>query len=295
MWRPMMQRRKDVRELRWTSARGVSERWYPQGIDVATLNGRETLAITWFRQLSDGTHTASRVTLIDLARPRHRDVVLAQRDADDELQPVDIHAGGLAWFGDRLFFAATNRGIWEFALSSVHRVRRRVARRVSGAPWRPFQPPALVMELVRKHPVDLRCSFIGRNYTDAGVPTNRVMIGEYRSDDSGRIGEFEIPEPGASGFTLLSIETPGVSHMQGAVRYGNQTFVSQSNGMQPGRLWISDGDAPFAASTTPLPVGCEDLAIDTTAGELWTLGEHPWKRVLRAIPFAALGINVAKR
>ena len=41
----------------------------------------------------------------------------------------------------------------------------------------------------------------------------------------------------------------------------------------------------------PLPVGCEDLALDLDAKLLWSLGEHPWKRVVRGIPFQSLGLD----
>jgi hypothetical protein len=41
----------------------------------------------------------------------------------------------------------------------------------------------------------------------------------------------------------------------------------------------------------PLPVGCEDLALDLDAQLLWSLGEHPWKRVVRGIPLSHLGIE----
>ncbi len=41
----------------------------------------------------------------------------------------------------------------------------------------------------------------------------------------------------------------------------------------------------------PLPVGCEDLALDLEARMLWSLGEHPWRRVVRGIPFAQLGFD----
>ncbi len=76
-WRPVRQRRGDTVDLRWLSARTWTRRWYPQGIDVGEWRGRRTLAVSWFRQELSGEHLASRVTLIDLARSRHLDVLLA--------------------------------------------------------------------------------------------------------------------------------------------------------------------------------------------------------------------------
>jgi len=99
-------------DLRWVTARSWTNRWYPQGIDWGVLQGRRMLAVSWFRQDRDRRHLASRVSFIDLSRRRHLDVALAVRGADGELEPARIHVGGLAWFGDRLFAAATKQGIW---------------------------------------------------------------------------------------------------------------------------------------------------------------------------------------
>jgi hypothetical protein len=60
--------------------------------------------------------------------------------------------------------------------------------------------------------------------------------------------------------------------------------------MQPGALWTGVPDE-LARHEVPLPVGCEDLALDPEARMLWTLGEHPFRRVVRGIPFARLGLG----
>ena len=289
-WRPVRQKRRDTLDLRWMSARTWTRRWYPQGIDLGEWRGRRTLAVSWFRQQLDGVHLASRVSFIDLERSRHLDVLLAVLDDDGELQPARIHAGGLAWFGDRLFVAATGRGIWEFDLSDVRQVRGPLAQRLAGSGRRGGRTTALVAVRTRMHPVELRCSFLGRVFDDTGEPLRRVLIGEFRTDESGRIGEFRIPEDDGDGVTEVERFSPGIPRMQGAVRWGDQHFVSQSDRMHPGTLWSGPRTA-LEQDRAPLPVGCEDLAIDVEAGLLWSLGEHPWKRVVRGIPFARLGID----
>lgn len=167
-WRPVRQRRGETHDIQWLSARSWTNRWYPQGIDVGTFKGRSALAISWFRQDRRRTHLASRVTLVDFDRSRHLDIMLAVRDDAGLLQPAPIHAGGLAWIGDRLFVAATRQGIWEFDLSGVRRISGIAARRVSGNPRRSLRDVAVIAERVRVHPVDLRCSFIGRVFDDGG-------------------------------------------------------------------------------------------------------------------------------
>lgn len=280
-------------DLRWLSARTWTRRWYPQGIDLGLWHGRRTLAVSWFRQQLDGHHLASRVAFVDLDRSRHLDVLLAVEE-DGELQPARIHAGGLAWFDDRLFVAATGKGIWEFDLARIRRVRGADARRLAGAGGRGVRATALVAVRTRVHPVDIRCSYLGRVFDADGTPLRRVLIGEYTKDDQGRVAEFSIPESDDDGFDEQSRFAPGIRHMQGAVRWGDRHFISQSDRMHPGILWTGERDA-LARDRVPLPVGCEDLALDLDAKLLWSLGEHPWRRVVRGIPFASLGLGDRQR
>ncbi|MFK3836195.1 hypothetical protein [Microbacterium sp. NPDC087868] len=287
--RRMLRRRRDTHDLRWLSARAWTTRWYPQGIDIGEREGRRTLAVSWFRQDRTGHHLASRVVLIDTERARHIDIALAIEDDAGDLQPAQIHTGGLAWFGDRLFAAATGRGIWEFDLSDIRRVHGPVARRVRGIAGRWWPRSALVAVRTRVHPVDLRCSFLGRAFDADGAPLRRVLIGEYRRDDEGRIGEFTIPEGTDDGFVAHERFAPGIPRMQGAVRWGDRILVSQSALKTPGRLWTGTRDA-LTRHSVPLPAGCEDLALDPDERMLWTLGEHPRHRVVRGIPFARIGL-----
>lgn len=289
-WRPVRQKRRDTVELRWLSARSWTQRWYPQGIDVGLWQGRRTLAVSWFRQDRAGKHLASRVAFVDLERSRHLDVLLAVEGEDGELAPAPIHAGGLAWFDDRLFVAATRRGIWEFDLSDIRRVRGPLARRLAGSRGRGWRATVMVAVRTKVHPVDLRCSYLGRVFDGNGEPLRRVLIGEYRTDEKGRIGEFTTPEAADEGFEEQDRVSPGIRSMQGAVRWGDRYFVSQSDRLRPGILWRGRREA-LERDPVSLPVGCEDLALDLEEGLLWSLGEHPWRRVVRGIPLDRLGID----
>lgn len=289
-WRPVRHRRGETVELTWLSARSYTKRWYPQGIDLGTWQGRRTLAVSWFRQDRDRRHLASRVTFIDLERSRHLDVALTIEDADGELAPAEIHAGGLAWFGERLFVAATGQGIWEFDLGDIRRLRGRRARRVVGAGGSGLRARAFAVVRTHVHPVPLRCSFLGRVFDGEGESLPRVLIGEYRTDDRGRIGEFTIPNAASASFGAIGEVVPKIPRMQGVVRWAGRTLVSQSNSARhPGALWVRD-DGTWERSPVGMPVGSEDLALDPDERMLWSLGEHPWRRVVRGIPFSRVGL-----
>lgn len=290
-WRPVRQTRRGTVDLWWLTARMWTTKWYPQGIDLGVWDGRRALAVSWFRQDKDRQHLASRISLIDLERSRHLDIALAIDDGGGELAPAPIHAGGLAWFEDRLFVAATGQGVWEFDLAAIRRVRGSLARRLTGGHRRGLPAVALVAVRSRVHSADLRCSFLGRVFDEAGEPLQRVLIGEYRTDDEGRVGEFSIPHGPDDGFDCHDEIAPSIPRMQGAVRWGDRYFVSQSSGpKRPGTLWRGARDA-LQPDGIPLPVGCEDLALDPEARMLWSLGEHPWRRVVRGIPFAWVGLR----
>lgn len=289
----MRRRSRETADLRWFTARAWTTKWYPQGIDIGAWRGARTLAVSWFRQDKTGTHLASRVVLIDPERSRHIDVALAFTDDDGELQPAQIHTGGLAWFDDRLFVAATGQGIWEFDLGDIRRVRGPVARRLRGVSGRGRLRLTTTLVAVRSrvHPIGLRCSFLGRAFDPDGTPLRRVLIGEYRTDDKGRIAEFAIPDGPDTSFEEHERFSPGIPRMQGVVRWGDQHFVSQSNLMRQGKLWSGPRD-DLTPHAFPLPVGCEDLALDPDAEMLWSLGEHPRHRVVRGIPFARIGLDI---
>ncbi|WP_101848395.1 hypothetical protein [Zhihengliuella sp. ISTPL4] len=292
MWRPVRRRRRGGGvELRWLTARSWTQRWYPQGIDVGERRGNRALAVSWFRQDASGRHLASRVALVDRARARRLDIVLAVTDDDGVLQPAPIHAGGLAWFGDRLFAAATGQGIWEFDLGALRRVHGTDAQRVRGGRGRRERRTAVVAVRTRRHPVALRCSFLGRAFDADGTPLPRVLIGEYRGEETGTVGEFTIPDGPDGTFVEVERFEPGIRHMQGAVRWGDRYFVSQSDHLRPGVLWSGPRHA-LTRHPVALPVGCEDLALDPDDELLWTLGEHPWRRVVRGIPFVSLGLRL---
>lgn len=279
-------RNRDVVDLRWLSARSWTLRWYPQGIDIGEFHGRRTLATSWFRQDMSGTHLASRVTLIDLERKRHLDVALALSDEDGGLSPAPIHAGGIAWFGDRLYVAATWDGIWEFDLGKIRRVRGAEARKVTGSTSR-FSLRSIdahVVTRTRVHKVPLRCSFIGRTFATDGGAEDTVLIGEYRADTAGRVAAYNVSE---DALTAGDVFHPGIAQMQGAVRMGERFFISQSDGLHAGTLWTGP-DGAIIPSTVALPKGPEDLALDPAGKRLWTLGEHPWNRVVRGIPLQKL-------
>jgi len=121
---------------RWGLRDTVSPTWWPQGIATGQHHGNPVIITSWFAQPRRGIKMGARISIIDLrdrARPHYHHVLLVEpkrRSGTVVFEPVEVHAGGIVWTGDRLLVAATHGGIREFHLGDILRtptagVRRR--------------------------------------------------------------------------------------------------------------------------------------------------------------------------
>jgi hypothetical protein len=247
------------RGFRWGLRDTFDTSWWPQGIDVAEHDGRRMLAVSWYARDS-----GTRLTIVDLTRRRYHHLLLVEpvRDADGRVvpAPVVVHAGGIAWLGDRILVADTFGGLRAFALADVLRL----------ADGRTVLPQSARYR-ARRADDDrgMRFSFVSIEHAD-GDP--RLVAGEYgdgsRSDRAARFtldGEVEVHEP-------------GLYRMQGIVIVDGIWYVTTSNGERTrGDLWVGRPGA-FSRHRHVLPAGPEDLAYDRSGGVLWSLSEWPGRR-----------------
>lgn len=112
--------------------------WIPQGLSgsfdataTGTVAGKKVVAVTWYYDLA--AHPGStgekgiRLSLADVSggtvRYRHLLLVLPKVvGGRADFDPIDIHAGGVAWVGDKLWVADTGRGLRMFDLSRIFQV-----------------------------------------------------------------------------------------------------------------------------------------------------------------------------
>lgn len=231
----------------WDAADQADERWWPQGISVAA--GSRRIATTWYAK--DG---GSRVSFLDLDVMRYRHVELA-RPTPDGLEPLRVHAGGIAWSDPTLYVAGTRTGLWVCDTGDVvrepHRYVLPVRHRL--APSAPF-----------------RFSFVAQD-------PDGILVGEY--DNAGLSRRLAYGRVNG----LLTFHDTGIARSQGAVRVGGRWYVSSSNGKRkPGSLWSGPLGA-MREQKGALPVGPEDLAYDEATDRLWTVTEYPGKRWIVAI------------
>lgn len=256
------------RGIRWPRREQRDLLWWPQGIDL-----RDGTAVVSWHHPVEGVDTAARVTFVDLrdARPRFWHVLLVEHD----LRPIPIHAGGLAWDGDRLYVADTFGGLRHFDTRGILRTAR----------------PGLLARLLNLHdyllpqsggylsqPVEgergMRYSFVSLEHGDS-VP--RVVAGEYRNGtDDARLLRAEL------GGAAVEVH-PGLERMQGACVVDGVWFVTTSNGpVRNGDLWVGQ-PGELVRHPGVLPPGPEDLAREPGTRRLWSVSEHPGSRWIYAI------------
>jgi len=282
-----------VEGFRWNRRDDRDADWWPQGIDVRVLpGGARLLAVSWYARPRPGGPRGARVSFVHLRpgrRPRYRHVLLVEARPDAEgdvpgFRPVETHAGGLAWHGDRLWAASTFDGVRVFDVRDILDASRPgflgFGRR-SAAPGSAAAMAGAVAILPQAEhwaPPEgaerMRYSFLS---VDRRADAEAFVAGEYSRDDpTGRLVELSREAEGARtrhGEALV----PGLTRMQGATPVDHRWFVTASAGSANGDLWVG---APGAMTRHAgvLPPGPEDLALEPGSRILWSLSEHPRRR-----------------
>ena len=121
-----------ARGIRWNSDDETTALWRPQGIAGFEKNGIRYLVVTWYAR-NGGSYKGSRITLMDISPGsgtylKYRHILLVQPNVPssvsdytqfDTYAPLKIHAGGVAYFNDKLYIASTNLGLRVFDLSKI--------------------------------------------------------------------------------------------------------------------------------------------------------------------------------
>lgn len=298
----------------WDRADASDRNWWPQGLttsaEAAAIAGRpwscdrQVVLSAWYAKQAEESGAATRISVVDLdtgrGRPRyaHALLVAPYRDKPSDAlrhRPVRVHAGGLAWCGNRLLVADTRRGVRVFDLDDLVRLR-------SGA----AQPRGFGFALpqcglwragAQGDSRPLRWSYLSLDRTEQGALS--LVAGEYvRGGEGSRLARFAL-DPG----TGLLLPTPAVEvvrtdlgSMQGAVCVDGTYVVSASSGaLRRGHLWTGKAGGPWTKHARELPVGPEDLSYDPATGRLWTQTEYPYRRSVVSLPLAPLVSPGARR
>jgi hypothetical protein len=102
-----------------------TEKWVPQGISSTAdahedgkYEGKDGWIVSWHRK----DDKSARVTFVDRANDKYRHALLVYPHAADNFREVPIHAGGIMWYGDKLWVVDTKNGIRVFDLANIWKV-----------------------------------------------------------------------------------------------------------------------------------------------------------------------------
>lgn len=298
----------------WDDEENDKAWWIPQGISGSAdasedglVAGRRMIAVSWYYDIEQHAGSTGekgvRISWVDVTdpdAPRYRMALLVDPtgtpDAPD-FAPVQIHAGGIVWLGDRLWVADTSHGFRIFDLSRMMQVATdEDAIGCTGGTCRGGLYKYVVPQIGKaEHDSDcgIRFSFVA---LDRGADELALVSGEYCSDTScdgaltGRL--FRWPLDPAGDRLLADRVWPtaawlmGERQIQGGALHGDVAYLSSSAPAGgAGELFRATPGASASSDWSDSP---EDLMVDAGAGWLWSLSEAQGARYVYAAELGAL-------
>lgn len=111
--------------VRWCFQSGDNNTpdWYPQGVSSDSdaeadggWNGQNGVMVSWYHKPGD---KGARITLLNTNTKKYRHLLLVVPDGKGSYGPVNVHAGGIVWYGHRLYVADTYEGTRVFDLRNI--------------------------------------------------------------------------------------------------------------------------------------------------------------------------------
>lgn len=283
----------------WQSGDNTVAYWIPQGLtgsfDASSgglVGGKRVLLVSWYyEQENDPGATADkgvRIAVVDASDPnnvQYRFALLVEPvmvNGRPDFAPVKVHAGGLAWLGDRLYIPVTGSGFRVFDLSRIlelpsidDRLGYDATAGYAAYSYRYAIPQIGVYASSGAcAPV---FSFVA---VDRSTATPTLVSGEYTATSvAGRLYRWPV-DPATQRLVVTDAGRAiadgawfaGDSHVQGAAsRDGTFWLSSSAPAGSGGALYRTKVDAKsktYAWSNAP-----EDLAFDPQGAQLWSLSE----------------------
>ncbi len=255
--------------------------WYPQGLTCGEDSGSidvSVFLVTWYFRPTAGER-GIRVSFLSPQTLKYRHALLVEARPDGSYRPINIHAGGVACYGDQLYVADTVKGLRIFDLTKVLDLRsvqsdlgdpERIGRhqgKLHAFGYRYVLPQTDSWQLVTS---GARFSFVGLDRT---TTPHTLISGEYVADaPTGRVARWNLELDGVP----RDAHVMGHPKIQGAVSRGGAWYLSQAaDSTSNGKLLVDSGGT---VQTRPFPIGPEDLTVRGT--KVWSLTEYQGKRVV---------------
>jgi len=293
-----------VRGIRWNEDDETTSIWRPQGIAGFSRNGVRYLLVSWYAK-DAAESKGSRITLIDISPSSatyltYRHILLVQPTLPtgtlDYTQygsyaPLNVHAGGIAYFNGKIYLSSTSLGLRVFDLDKIIEVtsgtgtETKCGKDASGNlyafNYRYILPQTGYYKINNADPY----STVQVNYENNQLWTGQYYAGSADASIVPKIFGFPINTAGElqnSGIQTVipknSLFTSDHAHgIQGVFRKGNRTWLSctgspsESYGSTARLARYTDGDTNTVRYRWPY--GAESLYFEAQYGYLWSLTE----------------------
>lgn len=290
----------------WNSQDEDATTWIPQGITGAAdaspsglVEGKQVLLVSWYYTPPSGStyEKGVRVAFVDVtnpAAPTYRFALLVEPTgtaAAPDFAPINLHAGGIAWFGDRLYVAETGKGFRVFDMSRMMQVATDVdSIGCAGGTCRAGLYKYVIPEIGAYASASACSPIFSYVSLDRTSTPPALVSGEYCSTSAcsgplaGRV--FRWPLDTASGRLAGATSWPseayylGQKQVQGAASRDGLYFLSSSAPAGgAGALYRVKGSKSATSKWIDSP---EDLMVDDPRGLVFSLSEAAGSRVVVA-------------
>ncbi|MBM4360088.1 MAG: hypothetical protein FJ096_18435 [Deltaproteobacteria bacterium] len=297
--------------FRWNDGDNDVAYWIPQGLTgsadanaTGLVAGRHVAVVSWYyeKALEPGStyEKGVRLAFVDTTAspPKYRLALLVEPTAGNlsSFKAVEVHAGGIAWFGDKLYVADTTKGFRVFDLAHILALDPAkdmigydpVTKTYGGAKYAYVVPQ--VGRYVHASACGLRFSFVGldRSQEPPSLVSGEYCNGTDACDEafSGRV--FRWPVDKATGRLGAATSFPseayymGERQVQGALMRAGTTLLSSSApAAGAGELYVIPPQKPRTKlGWVDMP---EDLYQNLGTKQLWGLSERAGARHVFAV------------
>lgn len=274
--------------------------WQPQGLTCASDAGLDLDAflVSWYLKTSETDDTAQAVR-VSFLKPtaknacQYRHVLLVEPKGDGNYKALNIHAGGIAWYGNFLYVADTGKGFRVFDLTKILDVPNIAGDEQVGKIGGTFHARGYSHVIPQVESWKLataagpKFSFVS---VDRSTTPHLLISGKYDETGNAVVSRWQLNEDGTlhtedgRAVAVDHFEMP-VTKVQGAVSFDEHWYLSQSRGSTAKGSLLAGPAKDLAIR--PYPVGPEDLTVDRAAETLWTVTEFfGHGRALFGVPLA---------
>ncbi|SHF44174.1 hypothetical protein [Chryseobacterium takakiae] len=294
-----------VRGIRWNTDDETTSIWRPQGIAGFTKDGVRYLLVSWYAK-DDAEFKGSRITLIDISPSSstyltYRHILLVQPDIPasttaysqyGSYAPLNVHAGGIAYFKGKIYLSSTNLGVRVFDLNKIIEVstgdttNNKCGKDANGNlfafNYRYILPQIGYQKINNANPF----STVQVNDEGTELWTGQYYAGSADASIVPKVFGFPINTSGILQNTGISEVAPKNSlfadnhahGIQGVFRKGNRTWLSctgsPSNSYGSNARLARYTDGADDTVRYRWPYGAESLYYESQYGYLWSLTEY---------------------